>query len=454
MKKILVVDDEPSLLDVIRMRLSAEGYAVATAVNSAGALEEVRTGGHDLVLLDLRLGDGENGMELMSAIHELDPNLPIIILTAYGTIESAVAAMKNGAYSYVTKPFEHNQLLAQIRNCLHERTLSEEVSKLRSLLQNRRGSNKIIGRSKAMLQVIEKVLQAAQSDANVYIEGESGTGKELIATTLHEQSQRRDGPFVAVNCAAIPETLMESELFGYCKGAFSGATRNKKGFFAQADCGSLFLDEISEISINMQAKLLRAVQEKTFYPLGSTRQEGVDVRIIASSNRNLEEEVRENRFREDLFYRIHVIVIHLPPLRERLEDVPLLVEFFRDKFNRKAKKRIKGLTPAAMERLMTYDWPGNVRELENCIESAVAMTSQDMIDKDFILQTRQLDPLEIKPLKEAKDHFEKIYLVQLIEKAKGNISKAALLSGKYRADLYELFKKHHLSPKDFRTRNK
>lgn len=451
MQKLLVVDDDPSILDVIEMRLSKNGYAVTTAMNIKNALKAVEEGDVDLALVDLKLGR-ESGMDLLEAIHVIDPDIPIIILTAHASIESAVEAIKKQAYSYVEKPFEDTNLLVQIRNCLKEKSLSREVKKLRRQLKNRHGFDKIIARSEKMHEVIEKVFQASKGDANVYIEGESGTGKELIATTLHEVSSRKENPFVAINCAAIPETLMESELFGYQKGAFTGATANRKGLFAQADGGSIFLDEISEMPTHMQAKLLRVIQERAFYPLGGSKEVSVDVRLITSSNRNLEEAIRNNQFREDLFYRIRVIVIQLPPLRERKEDIPLLAESFRKRLNRKFGRNIKGFSPGALRRLTRYDWPGNIRELMNTIESAVAMTTQDVISEDLILQTENLGCDDLKSFKTAREEFEKNYLLQLVHKAQGNISKAAALSGKYRADLYELLRKYQIKPTDFRSK--
>jgi two-component system, NtrC family, response regulator GlrR len=454
MQNILVVDDDHSVLEVIEMRLSSSGYCVTTATDIRGALKVVNEGDVDLALIDLRLGHHESGLDLLAAIHDVDPDIPIIILTAHASIETAVEAIRKKAYSYVEKPFEGTNLLVQIRNCLKEKSLSREVKQLRKQLKNRHGFDKIIARSEKMHEVIEKIVHASRNDANVYIEGESGTGKELVATTLHEVSLRKDGPFVAINCAAIPETLMESELFGYQKGAFTGATANKKGLIAQAEGGSLFLDEISEMPVSMQAKLLRVIQEKTFYPVGSTKEMSVDMRLITSSNRNLEEAVRTNDFREDLFYRIRVIVIQLPPLRDRKEDIPILSESFRKQVNRKFGLSVKGFSQEALRRLTNYDWPGNVRELMNTIESAAAMTTEEVISEELILQTKSFDAESIKPLKAAREDFERNYLIQLIQKTEGNISMAAKLSGKYRADLYGLFKKYKINPMDYRARIK
>jgi two-component system response regulator GlrR len=301
-----------------------------------------------------------------------------------------------------------------------------------------------------MKEVIEQVAQAAETDSNVYIEGESGTGKELIAKTLHLASSRRNRAFVAINCAAIPETLLESELFGYEKGAFTGANAAKRGLLARAHKGTFLLDEIAEMPLAMQAKLLRVLQEREFYPLGGGKTIRVDIRLISTSNKNIKNEVEKGNFRQDLFYRIHVIRIRLPSLQERREDILPLADHFLKKFSKQMGKELKGFTPVALQKLLLHSWPGNVRELENTIESAVVMAEQDVMIEDFMLEAR--DPVQesLKPLKAAKEDFERKYLVQLIEFTRGNVSQAAKLAGKYRADLYELLRKYRIDPADFR----
>ncbi len=448
---ILVVDDDPNILQVIKMRLVSGGYNVTTSDNGEEALSLVQQEPFDLMVLDLKL-DEEDGISLMEDIHRLNPNIPVIILTAYGTIKSAVNAMKKGAYGYLTKPFEGHELLLQIENCLEKRRLSREVKSLRQLVKKKYGFDNIIGKSEKMKKVFEQVTLAAATDSNVYIEGKSGTGKELIAKTLHVASNRKEGPFIAVNCAAIPDTLMESELFGYEKGAFTGANKDKKGLFAEASGGTFFLDEISEMSLSMQAKILRSLEEKEFYPVGGRQTIKVDTRIIAASNKNLEKEVEKGRFREDLFYRIHVIPIKLPPLQERKEDIPILARHFLQKFSREMGKDINGFSINAMQKLISYPWPGNIRELENTIECAVAMTKRDIITQDFILQSQESNPEGLISFKDAKENFEKNYLIQLFELTRGNVSKAAKLAGKYRADVYELVKKYNLKLTDFRNK--
>jgi two-component system response regulator GlrR len=451
MEKILVVDDDQNLLKVINMRLEAQGYQVLTAFKMEKAIENAKKEAFDLALVDLKLG-AQDGIDLMLELHQVNPEMPVIILTAYGTIDSAVKAMKKGAYSYLTKPFDFDELLLQINSCLEKSSLLKEVTNLRSMVKTKYGFENIIGKSGKMKKVLEQVAQAAESDSSVYIEGESGTGKELIAKILHVASMRKEGPFVAISCAAIPENLLESELFGYEKGAFTGATRSRKGHLSQADKGSLLLDEMSEMPLSMQAKLLRVLQEKEFYPLGGEKLMKMDTRIIVASNKNLSSEVEKGNFREDLFYRIHVIPIKLPPLRERKESIPLLAKHFLKIYSKKIKKKIRGFAPSAIQKLILHSWPGNVRELENTIECAVAMATKDVITEDMLLQTRAIEQESLIPLKAAKQNFEKNYIIQLIEITQGNVSQAAKLAGKYRADLYDLLRKYHIDPSDFRPK--
>ncbi len=450
-EKILVVDDDRNILKVIRMRIVSGGYYVTSVTGAESALKLAEKEPFDLALIDLKL-NGQDGIQLMENIHHINPHIPVIILTAHGTIKSAVHAMKKGAYSYLTKPFDGHELLQQINNCLEKSRLSKEVKRLRGLVKQKYGFDNIIGNSDKIQRVLAQVAQAAATDSNVYIEGESGTGKELIAKSLHVASNRKDGPFIAVNCAAIPENLMESELFGYEKGAFTGADRSKKGLFVQADSGTFFLDEISEMHSSMQVKMLRALEEKEFYPVGGRQTVKVDCRIIAASNKNLEQEIEKGNFREDLFYRIHVIPIKLPTLSERKEDIPILSRYFLQKISREMGKEIEEFSTDAMQKLISYPWPGNIRELENTIECAVAMTKRNIITEDLILQTQNISPEGLKSFKYAKENFEKNYLIQLFELTRGNVSKAAKLAGKYRADIYELIKKYNLKLTDFRNK--
>ncbi len=449
--KILVVDDERNLVEVIQMGLEAAGYEVVAAYDEKGAIEKVKDQVIDLSILDLQLVN-KDGISLMEDLHLIIPQMPVIILTGHGSIESAVKAMKQGAYSYLTKPFESQALLFEIQKAMENRRLSSEIERLKGLLETRYSFSNIIARSSKMQNILEAISRIAKTDSTVLLLGESGTGKDLIAKTIHLASDRKNKPFVAINCAALPEPLLESNLFGHEKGAFSGAIREAKGLFLQAHGGTIFLDEIADMPLSIQAKILRVLQERQVRPIGSEKLIEVDVRIIVATNKNLEDQMKRGFFREDLYYRVHVIPLHIPPLRERKEDIPPLAEHFIEKARLQMKKEIKGLTPQAMQKLMLYDWPGNVRELENTIEYAAAMTDKEFISADLILQTKGVETQEpIKPLKEARDAFEKSYLIYLLELCKGNVSEAAKCAGKYRADFYDLLKKHSLNPSDFKN---
>jgi two-component system, NtrC family, response regulator GlrR len=448
--KILLVDDDRNLVELVKLRLDAAGYEVSAALLEEEAVEAAKAQVFDLALVDLQLSN-QDGISLMEQLHLIIPEMPVIILTAYGSIESAVEAMKRGAYSYITKPFDPRDLLLQIERALENRRLTSEIKLLKGLLQQRYDFANIVARSGKMQRVLEMVSQIAAMDSTVYIQGESGTGKELIARAIHLASHRKNKSFVAINCAALPEPLLESELFGHEKGAFTGAVRSTKGLFTQAHEGSIFLDEVGDIPLSTQTKLLRVLQERSFYPVGSDRLTEVDVRVIVATQKKLEDQVKQGLFREDLFYRIHVIPILLPPLRERKEDIPPLVEHFLKKFSQIMKKEVKGLTPLAMQRLMLHNWPGNVRELENTVEYGVALTQQDVITEDLILRTQgDISQQPLTSLKEAKDAFERNYLIRLLELCEGNVSKAAALAGKYRADLYDLLKKHNISKTSYK----
>jgi two-component system, NtrC family, response regulator GlrR len=443
--KILLVDDDRNLVELVKLRLDAAGYEVSAVLLAEDAVEAAKAQVFDLSLVDLQLSN-QDGISLMEQLHLIIPEMPVIILTAYGSIESAVEAMKRGAFSYITKPFDPRDLLLQIERALENRRLTSEIKLLKGLLQQRYDFANIVAKSGKMQRVLEMVSQIASMDSTVYIQGESGTGKELIARAIHLASHRKHKSFVGINCAALPEPLLESELFGHEKGAFTGAVRSTKGLFTQAHEGTIFLDEVGDIPLSTQTKLLRVLQERSFYPVGSDKLTEVDVRVIVATQKRLEDQVKQGLFREDLFYRIHVIPILVPPLRERKEDIPPLVEHFLRKFGQMMKKEVKGLTPLAMQRLMLHTWPGNVRELENTVEYGVALTQQDVITEDFILQTQtDVSQQPLTPLKEAKDAFERNYLVRLLELCEGNVSKAAALAGKYRADFYDLLKKHNIS---------
>jgi two-component system, NtrC family, response regulator GlrR len=449
--KLLVVDDDRNLLEIIKMRLESLEYEVTAVRDEEEAKKAVTSQTFDLAVIDLQLMN-QDGISLMEEIHLLSPGMPAIILTAHGSIESAVEAMKRGAYMYLTKPFDARELTLHLDRALENRRLSSEVNRLKELLSDRYDFKNIVARSAKMQRVLEGVARIAKMDSTVHLQGESGTGKEVIARAIHLASGRKDKSFVAINCAALPEALLESELFGHEKGAFTGAIRSSKGLFTQAHEGTIFLDEIGDMPLSIQVKLLRVIQERQFYPLGSEQPMSVDVRIIVATNKNLAELVKRELFREDLFYRVHVIPIELPPLRERREDIPLLAEYFLKRLSKQMNKKVKGLSPAALQRLMLHNWPGNVRELENTIEYGLVMTTQDIITEELILPVRDGEVEEVlKPLKEARDAFEKSYLLRLLEVVQGNVSSAATIAGRYRADLYTLFKKHGLNPGDFKN---
>ena len=446
--KILVVDDDRNLLDLIYMRLEASGYDVVAADHENVAKEIAVQQFFDVAVIDLQLVK-QDGLLLMDELHLIHPDMPVIILTAHGSIESAVEAMKRGAFTYLTKPFDSRELILQIERAREKSRLTGEINRLKELLEERFNFANIIAKSEPMRRVLDQVARIANTESNIAIYGASGTGKELIAKAIHISSQRKDFPFLALNCAAIPESLLESELFGYEKGAFTGAVKSSKGFFTRADKGTIFLDEIGDMPLPIQAKLLRVLQERTFVPLGSEEPVSVDVRIIVATNKDLKEEVKKGNFREDLFYRIHVIPVELPLLKDRKEDIPPLAEHFIKKHSELMEKKVKAITSAAMQKLMLHDWPGNVRELENIIEYAIAMTNSDTLTDDLILQTKNGQD-ELLTLQEARAGFEKKYLQNLLKITSGNVSKAAKLAGKYRADLYNLMKKHDITPQDFK----
>jgi two-component system response regulator GlrR len=447
--KILLVDDDKNLIELLKMRLESAKYEVAAAFKEEDALEAIIGQAFDLSIVDLKLFH-QDGIMLMEKLHSINPGLPVIILTAHGSIESAVEAIKRGAYTYLTKPFDSRDLLLQIEKAVENRKLTSEINRLRGLLAERYNFANIVARSQKMQRVLNVVSRIAKTESTVFVYGESGSGKELIAKAIHIASERKDEPFVAINCAAIPETLLESELFGHDKGAFTGAIRNSKGLMTQAHGGTIFLDEIAEMPLSLQAKLLRALQERQFYPIGGEKPIEVDVRIIVAAKNDLKEEVSKGLFREDLFYRIHVIPIHLPPLRERKEDIPYLTEHFLKKFNKQMKKEVRALTPQSMQRLMLYDWPGNVRELENTIEYAMAMTQQDIIT-ELILPTKITLQEQFKPIKEASEAvslkgLERSAIIKALSQVGNNAPQAAKRLGISKATLYRKLKEYDISP--------
>ena len=376
---LLVADDDPGLRESLERTLTREGYRVVLASDGRAALERLQGGGIDLVVTDLKM-PGLTGLELLRAAKAIAPDLDVILLTAFGTVEEAVKAMKDGAYDFLTKPFRREQLLKLIDKALERRDLIEKNKALQRRLDDLLSQGAAIGASPAFRRLTTLIDQVADSSATVLIQGESGTGKELVARTIHQRSSRRDGPFIAVNCAALPETLLESELFGYEKGAFTGAAGRKEGRFELADGGTLFLDELADLSAVTQPKILRVLQSGEFERLGGTRTIRVDVRIVAATNQDLGQMVRDRRFREDLYYRLNVITVTVPPLRERREDIRLLAQHFVRVYAAKNNRRLDGLTDEALGRLEGYSWPGNVRELENVIERGVVLAKGAAVD--------------------------------------------------------------------------
>jgi len=442
---ILVVDDEEGLLHLVKMRLTAMGFAVTGCTTGREALAAAKKDRFDLAITDLRLGS-EDGLDVTEELLRIHPGLPVIILTAHGSIPNAVEAMQRGAVGYLTKPFDDQELKTKIEEGLSPQRMRGEIQRLKSLVNELYGMENIVARSPAMQRLLQQVVQVADSDVSILLFGETGTGKEVFARVIHSNSRRSKGPFVALNCAAIPETLFESELFGHVRGAFTSAHSAKRGLFQSANGGTLFLDEIGELPLSMQVKLLRAVQEREVREVGSEISTKIDVRIITATNKDLGEAVKNGSFRNDLYYRISVVPLFLPPLRDRRDDIPLLAQHFLIASAKRANKDLRGFTPAALNRLVTHPWPGNVRELENVIEKASVMTRQDMITPDLLPSMGTSPDAPLKPLTEAKEEFEKTYLKNVLQLTGGNISRAAQFAGRYRADFYKMLKKYGLHP--------
>ncbi len=444
-ERILVVDDEEGLLHLLTMRLSAMGFTVTSCTTGQDALAAAKKTLFDLAITDLRLR-GEDGLDLTEDLLRLHPGLPVIILTAHGSIPNAVEAVQRGAFSYLTKPFDDKELKATIEKALAHQRMSREIQRLKSLVKELYGLDNVVARSPSMQRLLQQVAQVADSDATILLFGETGTGKEVMARVIHANSRRSKGPFVALNCAAIPETLFESELFGHVKGAFTSAHGSKRGLFQSANGGTLFLDEIGEMPLSMQVKLLRAVQEREVREVGAETATKVDVRIITATNKDLGEAVKNGSFRSDLYYRVSVVPLFIPPLRDRQDDIPLLAQYFLGTSAKRANKDVRGFTPSALNRLVANLWPGNVRELENAIEKAVVMSRQDMITPDLLPSVGVSVDAPLKPLTEAKEEFERTYLKNVLQLTGGNISRAAQFAGRYRADFYKMLKKYGLHP--------
>jgi len=445
---ILVVDDDSSHRTMLKTLLSGWGYAVSEADDGSAAVHKVREQPFDLVLMDIRMIK-VSGLKALPEIKGFNPAIPVIIMTAYSSVETAVEALKAGAYDYLTKPLDFDELRITMERAMDHTQLKEENRLLRESLGNRFDRRNIIGRSQAMEKLLETVAQVAPSEATVLVTGESGTGKEMIAGALHYNSPRRESPFVKINCAAITESLLESELFGHEKGAFTGAYRRKEGKFLLAHKGSIFLDEISEMSPAMQVKLLRVLQEREFSRVGGEEVLKVDVRVIAATNKDLFAEIGAGRFREDLFYRLNVVTLTLPPLRQRKEDIPLLAQHFLGVFTEKNHKQVKGFTPQAMDRLLRHEWPGNVREIMNAVERGVVMAQTSYLDtKDLTLIPEDFSSEEKFPVKEFSsvdlplEEVEKATILKAMDASRGNKSETARKLGITRKTLLAKLRKY------------
>lgn len=449
---IHLIDDEPIIHDVLGQLLESEGFKVEISASGEEALKKFEEQKFDLILLDL-LMPGMDGLEVLKQVRKIDPEALVIIITAYASVESALTAIKMGAYDYIQKPFKNDELLMTIRRALEHRRLQEENIRLRHELKKKFSFENIIGKSQPMMNVFELIKAAAPTRSTILIQGESGTGKELVARAIHLNSDRARHPFVVVNSGSLPPDLLESHLFGHVKGAFTGAVTDKKGLFEAADKGTIFFDEISSISLETQVKLLRVMQDKEFMRLGGTRTIKVDVRIIAATNTDLEELIEQKAFRKDLFYRLNVIKIELPPLRARKEDIPLLVKHFIELYNAENQKQVEGVSEDVMEILMEYDWPGNVRELENVLERAVVLSKSRVITREalppFLLSGKKIMFEELDnaslDLKEKTAEFQKKLILTALQKSGGVQKKAAELLGLKPTTLNEMIKRLKIS---------
>ncbi|HOO59686.1 MAG TPA: sigma-54 dependent transcriptional regulator [Candidatus Mcinerneyibacteriales bacterium] len=440
MGNILVLDDEQGMREMLQMMLEEEGYNVTTVPGIAEATAAVKQNVYDLIISDLRLEDG-NAIDFLSTVKEISPFSSVIIITAYATLESALKAIRIGAYDYILKPFKIDMLRNTVRNAFQKKTLVEENLYLRELADRANIYDNIVAESRVIRDLIGLSYKAAQSDANIMITGESGVGKEMFARFIHKNSRRKEEPFIAINCGALPENLLESELFGYVTGAFTGANKNKEGLFVVANKGTIFLDEISETTNNFQVKLLRVIQEQEIRPVGSSSVKKIDVRIIAASNKDMGSMVGEGSFRKDLFYRINVIPVQIPPLRERREDIPLLADHFLRQYGNNRKR----LAPDALEMLLRYDFPGNVRELQNIIERVCVLTQGSLITKEdlhFLEPSREegYGETALIPLKEV----EKRHLLRVLRACEGNKSRAAEILGVSRKFIYSKINEYQL----------
>jgi len=436
---VLLVDDDESLLRLMAIRLKGEGYNVQSAGGGKEALRLINTQNFDVVLSDLRM-PGLDGLSLFEEIIGLGKDVPVILMTAHGTIQDAVDATQRGVFGFLTKPIDHDDL----------RSLMKKAVSQSQGAQKGQWCEKIITRSMQMEQLLDQAYRVAKRDVSVLISGASGTGKELLASAIHKASKRVDKAFVAINCGALPENLLESELFGHAKGSFTGAVNEHKGLFREADGGTLFLDEIGDMPIPLQVKLLRALQEQTIRPVGSSKQIPIDVRVISATHKNLNKEMQKGNFREDLYYRLNVVNITLPTLRERSEDIPLLARHLLKTSAKRHQVKVNRFSDDAMQLLTTFLWPGNVRQLVNVVEQCVALTHTPIIASHLVEQALSASEQKWPTLTEARDAFEQKYLLKLLKMTDGNVTRAAELAGRNRTDMHKLMKKHDLHSIDFK----
>ncbi|MFK5925978.1 MAG: sigma-54 dependent transcriptional regulator [Desulfuromusa sp.] len=463
--KILVIDDEAIIREALRQVLTLEGYQVIVAQNGKVGMEKLQKDSFSVVISDLKMPI-MGGIEVLKTISVLQPNVPVIIITGFATVDSAVDAMKNGAFEYLTKPFLPDQILEKVQSAVKKRLLNLESEVITESIPDETVADSFIGKSTAMQKVFQRILQVAPTNSSVLITGESGTGKELVARAIHNNSPRKDEAFVAIDCNSLPENLLESELFGHVKGSFTGATQSKPGLFSVASGGSLFLDEIANLSLATQAKLLRVLQQREVSPIGGTKATPIDIRLISATNRGLDKMVEDGNFRDDLYFRLNIIPISLPPLRERAGDIPLLIGYFLRKFSEEVGREIKGLSADAHLALHDYPFPGNVRELENIIERAVVLTQGDLIQRDSLelptspeiasIQHDIVAPINTDQLKEEKriarelavEPVEKAFVYAALERNNWNVTKAAEETGMLRPNFQALLKKLGISVKD------
>lgn len=442
--RILLIDDDTDLLKLVSMRLRAEGFDVGCADSGRKGLAMVDSYQPHVVVTDLRMDDID-GMAIFFHVKKCRPSLPVIMLTAHGSIPHALEATRRGAFAYLTKPFDSAELLKEIKSAL--RAHGEEGTD-----DTGAGNGGIVTRSAVMQEVLAQARMVAKSDTSVLIQSESGTGKELLARSIHDVSKRSDKPFLAINCSAVPESLLESELFGHSKGAFTGATKSHDGLFQAAYGGTLFLDEVGDMPLGFQAKLLRVLQEREVRPVGSTSSVPIDVRIIAATHFNLEDEVQAQRFRKDLYYRLNVVQLSLPPLRERRDDIPLLANHFLETLAAAKGLGKKQFSAEALELLVSASWPGNVRQLQNIVEQTMVLSSTHVIPAKLVQNALKMDAGEIQSFAEARDSFEREYLAELLNITQGNVSKASHLAKRNRTEFYRLLHRHHLDPGEYRSR--